>query len=94
MPATKRTTTAATVKIPSTATSLQLVDLLPLQAALQTFAQLAADLYRHLIERDEAVRADRRPEYGAHRPTRYGHRRGHRKRDPHPQERHDLFCPC
>jgi MoxR-like ATPase len=31
--------------------------LVPIQAALQTFAQLETDLYRHLIERDEAVRA-------------------------------------
>jgi len=54
----KRTITApATADTTSTAVPLQPLDLVPLQAALQTFALLEADLCQHLIERDEAVRA-------------------------------------
>src|SRR6266540_4130046 len=53
----KRTATPATADTTSAAVSLQPLDLMPVQAALQTFALLEADLCLHLIERDEAVRA-------------------------------------
>ena len=58
MPPAKHTTaTPATVDTTSAAVSLQPLDLVPIQAALQTFALLEADLCQHLIERDEAVHA-------------------------------------
>ena len=58
MPPAKRTVaTSATVDTTSIAVPLQPLDLVPVQAALQTFALLEADLCGHLIERDEAVRA-------------------------------------
>ena len=57
MPPAKRTATSATVDTTSIAVPLQPLDLVPVQAALQTFALLETDLCRHLIERDEAVRA-------------------------------------
>src|SRR6476659_11158029 len=58
MPPAKRTVaTPATVDTTSTSARLQPLDLVPVQAALQTFALLEADLCLHLIERDEAVRA-------------------------------------
>ena len=57
MPPTKRNDVPATVDTTSAPVHLQPLDLVPIQAALQTFAQLEADLCRHLIERDEAVRA-------------------------------------
>src|SRR6266511_4450412 len=53
----KRTATPATADTTSAAVSLQPLDLLPTQAALQPFALLETDLCRHLIERDEAIRA-------------------------------------
>jgi MoxR-like ATPase len=49
--------TSATVDATNTAITMQPLNLVPIQAALQTFAQLEADLCLHLIERDEAVRA-------------------------------------
>lgn len=57
MPPTKRTTTAAITDTTNSSSLLQPLDLVPVQAALQTFALLEADLCLHLIERDEAVRA-------------------------------------
>src|SRR6266498_4571822 len=58
MSPTKRTATLATAAdTTNAAVSLQPLDLTPIQAALQTFALLEADLCQHLIERDEAVRA-------------------------------------
>lgn len=57
MTPTKRNDVPAAVDTSSIATSLQPLDLVPIQTALQTFSQLEADLCRHLIERDEAVRA-------------------------------------
>ena len=58
MPPAKRTVaTPTTVDTTSAAVPLQSLDLAPIQAALQTFALLEADLCQHLIERDEAVRA-------------------------------------
>src|SRR5262249_29521308 len=48
--------TPAALDSTNTAISLQPLYLVPIQAALQTFAQLEADLCLHLIERDEAVR--------------------------------------
>jgi len=58
MPPAKHTTaTPATVDTTSAAVSLQPLDLVPIQAALQTFALLETDLCLHLIERDEAIRA-------------------------------------
>ena len=53
----KRTATPATADTTSAAVSLQPLDLMPVQAALQTFALLETDLCQHLIERDEAIRA-------------------------------------
>src|SRR6266511_468810 len=53
----KRTATPATADTTNAAVSLQPLDLVPTQAALQTFALLETDLCRHLIERDEAIRA-------------------------------------
>jgi hypothetical protein len=49
--------TAATADTASAPVRLQPLDLVPVQAALQTFALLEADLGLHLIERDEAIRA-------------------------------------
>ncbi len=57
MPPTKRNHVPAAVNTNSVPRPLQPLDLVPSQPALQTFAQLEADLCRHLIERDEAVRA-------------------------------------
>ena len=65
MPTAKRSTTptAADQRSPTVVDTtsytvpLQPLDLVPVQAALQTFALLEADLGLHLIERDEAVRA-------------------------------------
>ena len=58
MPPAKRTVAiSATVDTTSAAVPLQPLDLVPVQAALQTFSLLETDLCRHLIERDEAVRA-------------------------------------
>src|SRR5205814_7239813 len=58
MPPAKRTIAdVATVDTTTAAIPLQQLDLVPIQAALQTFALLEADLGLHLIERDEAVRA-------------------------------------
>src|SRR5215211_4888549 len=56
-PAKRTTVTPAPTDTTSIAVPLQPLDLLPIQTALQTFALLEADLCRHLIERDEAVRA-------------------------------------
>ena len=56
-PAKRTVTTLATNTTTDAAALLQRLDLLPIQAALQTFAQLEADLCGNLIERDEAVRA-------------------------------------
>jgi MoxR-like ATPase len=56
-PAKRTVATSATVDSTNTAIALQPLDLLPIQAALQTFSLLEADLCQHLIERDEAVRA-------------------------------------
>src|SRR5688572_24913322 len=56
-PAKQTTTTPTTVHTTGAAIPLQPLDLVPVQAALQTFALLEADLCLHLIERDEAVRA-------------------------------------
>src|SRR6476646_5071822 len=56
-PAKRTIATPATADTISPTSSLQPLDLVPLQTALQTFALLEADLCLHLIERDEAVRA-------------------------------------
>jgi MoxR-like ATPase len=56
-PAKRTIAIPATADTISPASSLQRLDLVPLQAALQTFALLEGDLCLHLIERDEAVRA-------------------------------------
>jgi MoxR-like ATPase len=56
-PAKRTVATAATAVTISAAVRLQPLDLVPVQAALQTFALLEADLGLHLIERDEAIRA-------------------------------------
>jgi len=57
MSSTKRTVaTSATVNSINAGSALQPLALVPIQTALQCFAQLEADLCLHLIERDEAVR--------------------------------------